>query len=194
MLNSPAKSKWCGQEVTNLKTLGNESAETTLVDVQNGIVNFNQTIKLYANMHLDTTTNKFVDKKVVVLLFSANLVFWLWLVKVKNQQATSHMILLSSLTIESMNYKSNLFLKSALYLTPKFTSKFTTNNPLRQDMIRWVVSLHLLNLTYRQQVLIQLTLTSTQIIVNKAKVKNLNLTQRQRKYHKNKKKTKTMIC
>lgn len=92
MLSSPAKWKWYGLEVTTFKSLGNESAETTLVDVQNGIVKFNQTIKLYANMHLDTTTNRFVDKKVETLLFSASLVFWLSLQKVKSQQATLLMI------------------------------------------------------------------------------------------------------
>ena len=39
---------------------GNESAESTLVPLQNGIVNFNQTLRLSVNMYFDTNTNKFV--------------------------------------------------------------------------------------------------------------------------------------
>lgn len=44
--------------------VGDESAETTLVPVENGVVKFNQTLKLKANMYFDPSTNKFVEKKV----------------------------------------------------------------------------------------------------------------------------------
>lgn len=43
---------------------GNEQAETSLVPVKDGVVAFNQTLKLYVNMYFDITTNRFVEKKV----------------------------------------------------------------------------------------------------------------------------------
>jgi hypothetical protein len=44
--------------------VGNEAAETPLVPLVNGVVEFNQTLRLNVNMYFDTTTNKFVEKKV----------------------------------------------------------------------------------------------------------------------------------
>lgn len=39
---------------------GSESAESTLVPLHNGVVNFNQTLRLSVNMYFDTNTQKFV--------------------------------------------------------------------------------------------------------------------------------------
>lgn len=46
----------------------NESAETTTLPLTNGQVHFDQTLKLNVNMYFDTTTNKFVEKKVAIFL------------------------------------------------------------------------------------------------------------------------------
>lgn len=64
MSNSLAKSRSPGREVAYVLKQGNETAESTLVPLQNGVVNFNQTLRLSVNMYFDMTTNKFVEKKV----------------------------------------------------------------------------------------------------------------------------------
>jgi hypothetical protein len=56
----PCSLKMIWKRSNFINHLGNESAETTVVPLKNGEVNFDQTLKLNVNMYFDTTTNKFV--------------------------------------------------------------------------------------------------------------------------------------
>ena len=71
--------------------------------MKDGIVSFNQTLKLYVNMYYDTTTSKFVEKKVNFKdKFSACTVSWSVLKKEKNLLEILLMIFPNSSTKESM--------------------------------------------------------------------------------------------
>jgi len=68
--------------------------------LKNGVVEFNQTLKLPVNMYFNTTTQSFVEKKVRFALPSASIVSRLPLRKAKNQQAASQLISLKCSTKE----------------------------------------------------------------------------------------------
>lgn len=142
---------------------------------------------MYVNMYFDTTTNRFVEKKVCfILIFSVCIVFLSLLIKGKNLLEVFRMIWLSFLIKESMKLIRSLLCKSVRFLIPKFRWKYIMNSQPKLDMTRWVESQHHLSWTFLQQAWM---LTNHQKIhknqvkivqwINK-KVKNLRKIQLQR--------------
>lgn len=58
------------EEKYSLFDKGNESAESTWMPLEGGVAQFDQILKLAVNMYFDTVKNKFVEKKVSVLIVS----------------------------------------------------------------------------------------------------------------------------
>jgi hypothetical protein len=100
--------------------------------LKNGVVEFNQTLKLPVNMYFNTATQSFVEKKVNLALFSAYTVLLFRPKREKNQQALSLSTSPKYSTKEFIVYLSSIRTRPSFYAV-KMPSKW--NKGLNEDTL-----------------------------------------------------------